>query len=105
MPDYLAGHIESFVAPYSNCNVVLSSRYHGILAAAWAGCRVGALAGRSSKVDNLAKQLDIPRLASPYSAAALERLSKTAVVVRRASLQGEAVKAKAAMESLVNWLT
>ena len=57
-PNYLSKNIQDLVSHYLNYQVVLTSRYHALLTAAWAGCKVIALP-RSSKVSNLAQELGI----------------------------------------------
>jgi Polysaccharide pyruvyl transferase len=104
VPEYLAGTPYDFVEPYARCEVVLSSRYHGVLASAWAGCRVGVLGGRSSKVDALAAQFGLPIVKPPYTVAALEALAQGAARVPRERLQIEAERAAASIRALVDWL-
>ena len=38
VPPYDHGSLQDLVAPIARCKTVISSRYHGILTAAWAGC-------------------------------------------------------------------
>jgi hypothetical protein len=104
VPEYHAGSVADFVVPYARCKVVLSSRYHGILAAAWAGCRVGILGGRSSKLDALALQFGIPIIRPPYSQGALAELADNALSVPRARLATEAAKAEESVRGLEAWL-
>ena len=54
------------------CQTVVGNRYHGLLAAAWAGCKVAAI-GRSSKVTALAKDLNVPLAMLPLSRERLAR--------------------------------
>ncbi len=74
------------VRPFGECKTILSSRYHGLLTAAWFGCKVGAI-GRSSKVVALAKLLEVPAIVPPIKTGDLERLEKMAVRVAPERLQ------------------
>jgi len=64
-PDYETASLEELVRHFQNYKVVMTSRYHGLLAAAWAGCKVVAL-DRSSKVKALSEELDIPIVKRPF---------------------------------------
>jgi polysaccharide pyruvyl transferase WcaK-like protein len=64
VPDYHGDSLSELVDVYRRCRTVISSRYHGLLSAAWAGCRVVALA-RNSKVAQLAACMDIPCVDRP----------------------------------------
>jgi polysaccharide pyruvyl transferase WcaK-like protein len=66
VPDYNTSDWRDLVRHYMDVEVVVSARYHGILCAAYAGCRVGAIA-RSSKVEALAKELRIPFCTPPLT--------------------------------------
>ena len=44
-PDYRANNVADVVSHFSTFETVIASRYHAILTAAWAGCRVVALIG------------------------------------------------------------
>ncbi|MBK8551382.1 MAG: polysaccharide pyruvyl transferase family protein [Ignavibacteria bacterium] len=66
-PDYFnSSKINELVSHYTECETVMSSRYHAILTAAWAGCRVIALE-RSSKVSALAEELCISEVKKPFT--------------------------------------
>jgi polysaccharide pyruvyl transferase WcaK-like protein len=94
-PDYAVCSMEDFARPFAQCEAVISSRYHGLLTAAWFGCKVAAI-GRSSKVVALAKVLDVPVIVPPIKAGDLNRLEKATVRVaperleelRKAALAG-----------------
>ncbi len=79
-PDYSVCSMEDFVRPFAQCETIISSRYHGLLTAAWLGCKVAAVA-RSSKVTALAKALEIPAITPPIKPGDLEELEKNAVRV------------------------
>ena len=64
---------------------MISTRYHGVLAAAWAGCKVGAIA-RSSKVKFLADDLGIPYVSPPLTEERIYQLYKSCVKVSRKRL-------------------
>ena len=79
-PDYAVCRIEDFVRPFAECETIISSRYHGLLAAAWCGCKVAAI-GRSSKVTALARSLGVPVICPPIKSIDLQSLEKIAVNV------------------------
>lgn len=81
LPNYRTGSMEELIAPFAEVETLLSSRYHAIICAAWSGCRIGVLGGRSSKLDDLAEDLRLPILKPPYSLRALDRLLHEAVAV------------------------
>ena len=85
-PDYGLCTLLELVQPVAECEVVLSSRLHGLLTAAWLGCRVAAL-GRSSKVVALAKECNIPCIEPPLDSGRIRDLIKNASVVDRARLK------------------
>lgn len=80
VPDYMKGDIRSLLRPVDDCSTIISSRYHGLLIAAWMGCRVAAIA-RSSKIEPLAKELQIPVCYPPLTRQKLEAMQKEACVV------------------------
>jgi len=93
-PKYHSCSMEELVEPFSECRTVLSSRYHGILSAAWSGCRVAGIA-RSSKVKWLCAQLDIPVLHPPVTPEGLDGLepqARPANLARLESLRDLAVQ-------------
>ena len=85
IPPYRQGNLEQLVRPIAQCETVISSRYHGILTAAWAGCRVAAL-GRSSKIVALADELGIPCRPFPLRGEDLTALEEEAVSIPEARL-------------------
>lgn len=58
-PEYDSEDIAGLVKHFATYDAVISSRYHALVAAAWAGCRVVAIS-RSSKINFLADELGIP---------------------------------------------
>jgi hypothetical protein len=85
-PRYQSCGLAALVEPFSFCKTILSSRYHGILSAAWSGCRVAGIA-RSSKVKWLCQQLEIPVVELPITREALSNAEKNAEVVKRPTLE------------------
>jgi polysaccharide pyruvyl transferase WcaK-like protein len=79
-PDYAVCSMEDLVRPFAQCETIISSRYHGLLAAAWFGCKVAAI-GRSSKVTALARALGVPVIVPPIKRGDLKALEKAAVRV------------------------
>ena len=96
VPDYMNGNLRALLAPIEDCATVISNRYHGILIAAWLGCKVAAIA-RSSKIPPLAKELQIPICYPPLTRDKLERLQKEACIVSRDILEAARDKALAAV--------
>lgn len=67
-PDYYnLNNISELVRHYNECETIMTSRYHSLLTAAWAGCKIVALE-RSSKVSALAKELGIIEVKKPFTA-------------------------------------
>ena len=85
VPPYRDGSLLDLVQPIARCATVISARFHGLLAAAWAGCRVAAV-GRSSKVVALASELQIPMAALPLDEEQLSKLAQQAAPVPRSAL-------------------
>jgi hypothetical protein len=94
VPDYPRCSLAELVSPIAKCQTVVSSRYHCLLAAAWAGCRVAAI-GRSSKVTALARVLGVPYCEPPLSAKSLQEIRDGATVVPRSLLEELARRAVA----------
>lgn len=80
VPSYEQGSLYDLVHPICICETVISSRYHGLLTAAWAGCKVAAI-GRGSKVSALAQLLGVPYCELPVTREKLEFLAKEASTV------------------------
>lgn len=85
-PNYESCNLKDLINPIADCDVILSSRFHGILAAAWLGCRVAAI-GRSSKVTALAQQFGIPCVQPPLNASAIKVAVDYATMVDRELLE------------------
>lgn len=80
VPDYYNGSLYELIQPIVECETILSTRYHGLLTAAWAGCKVAAIA-RASKVKALAEVLRVPYCELPVTSEKLEFLQKEASTV------------------------
>ncbi len=98
-PDYGCSDVADLVRHFSSCETVMASRYHAILTAAWAGCRVVAL-DRSSKIRNLADELNIPIVRSPFTVDALYDGYSKAVTVSRDLLEEKAMMAEKSIVAL-----
>lgn len=101
VPNYSQGSLYDLVQPVCACETVISSRYHGLLAAAWAGCKVAAI-GRSSKVSALAKELNIPYCSLPITRNKLDSLLKEASKVSNTILMTQKEKALAGVDFTLN---
>ena len=85
VPDYDRGSLSDIIRPIATCETVISTRYHGLLTAAWAGCKVAAI-GRSSKVTALAEGLGVPCCQLPLTREKLEKLEREASKVSEVTL-------------------
>ncbi len=92
-PDYTGSDLAALVAHFRRFDTVISSRYHGLVAAAWAGCRVGAIA-RNSKISFLADELGIPVLSGPLTSRALNSCLEDARPVSRNILRARSAAAR-----------
>ena len=91
-PDYASPVISGLVDHFRRYDTVMASRYHALLSAAWAGCRVVAF-DRSSKIRCLAGELGIPLIKSPFKAQVLDQGLEEAKVVPRSLLEKKSVAA------------
>jgi polysaccharide pyruvyl transferase WcaK-like protein len=80
VPSYERGSLYDIIKPICACETVISTRYHGLLTAAWAGRKVAAI-GRASKVVALAKLLRVPYCELPVTQKKLEFLQQEASIV------------------------
>lgn len=104
IPEYFGDiDIESLTHHFRECEVVMTSRYHALLAAAWAGCKIVSLQ-RSSKVTALARELNIAEVSRPFTADSLMEAYENAVSVNRERLLAMADRANAGLEELVSKL-
>lgn len=82
-PDYFSEvKTAELVGHYEKCRIIMTSRYHALLTAAWAGCRVVSLE-RSSKVTSLAEELGIKEIKKPFTPEKLEQGYEDAKTVDR----------------------
>lgn len=65
-PYFKKRSLSSLLEHYRDCSTLMTSRYHALLSAAWAGCKIVALQ-RSSKTSALAKDLGIHEVRKPFS--------------------------------------
>jgi polysaccharide pyruvyl transferase WcaK-like protein len=84
-PDYEHADILRLVDHYAHYDTVLAARYHSILAAAWAGCRVVAF-NRGSKIRAVAEELGIPLVSPPFTYAEIVTAIHNAVKIERSIL-------------------
>jgi len=87
VPSYEKDSLIELIRPICLNDTVISSRYHGLLIASWAGCKVAAI-GRSSKIFALTDELQIPICDLPVTREKLEYLRKNAKAVSRNILTG-----------------
>lgn len=92
VPDYGGGSMAALLEPLAACESIITSRYHGALAASWLGCRVAVFA-RSSKLLPLAEDLGVTVETPPLTAEKLHRLREAARAVPREVLASLAAKA------------
>lgn len=101
--DYGGDTIDEFLANFGAPEVVVSSRYHGALIAAWHGSRVGIIA-RSDKLDGAATDLGVPSVRRIETAGDLEALAQSALAVAPARLLALRDRANAMCDSFFTWL-
>ncbi len=92
VPAYADATLEELLLPIADCEVVLSSRYHGLLAAAWLGKRVAGF-GNTSKVATLARDLGVPHDSGPLTSESLHALRRDASTVQRDRLEAHRSRA------------
>lgn len=98
-PDYSTADVSQLTTHLQQFETVLSSRYHGLVAAAWSGCKVGAVV-RGSKIDALAKELGVPRARLPMSVSEMLQLEQEAARVERGRLENLAQASLKALSEL-----
>lgn len=103
-PDYLnEKRLENLISHYNDCRIVMTTRYHALLTAAWKGCRVVSLE-RSSKVTSLSKELGVEEVTKPYTQAKLLSAFLNAKAVDRNLLEKLYEKAAGSLFELKNKL-
>jgi hypothetical protein len=95
LPPYAHASLGQLISHFQDYRTVISSRYHGLLAAAWAGCKVVPLA-RSSKISSLAADLGLT-VVDNFDPAALREAFNAAKPVNASRL---AALRKAAFEAV-----
>ncbi len=104
-PDYFSNTpLKELVGHYSDYETVMTSRYHALLTAAWAGCRVISLE-RSSKVTALSKVLGITEVKKPYGPDELTDAFESAKQVDRKILNSMYRKALESINELEEAVT
>ncbi|MBX7044083.1 MAG: polysaccharide pyruvyl transferase family protein [Ignavibacteria bacterium] len=99
-PDYFSRTpLEKLVSHFSDYETVMTSRYHALLTAAWAGCKVISLE-RSSKVTALSRALGIAEVKKPYSLNDLTDAFEAARPVDREILNSMYMKARESIKEL-----
>ncbi len=101
VPPYEDGTLAELLEPIGACERVLSSRYHGLLAAAWLGARVAGFGG-ASKVGSLARDFGVPMLDRPISAEGLSTLEREAIQVPADRLAALRSRALAGLEAALD---
>jgi hypothetical protein len=96
---WTASTVQALIEHFCDIQCVLSSRYHGLLTAAWLGCRVAAIA-RGSKIEALARDLDIPVIGRCFRVRDLDRLYHEAHPVDPKKLDAFANRARAAVKQV-----
>jgi len=92
--DYRTCDVAEFMAAFGRPEVVVSSRYHGTLLAAWHGSRVLVIA-RSDKLRGIANELNLPTVDAFASCDEIETAVAGAVPVPLASLHSLQSRAQA----------
>ena len=98
-PDYDAANAHEMIEHFEDYSIVISSRYHALLTAAWAGARVAALA-RSSKLRFLAEELDVPLVEFEPTPDFLAEAVSTAKPALKSHLSECALRAEKMIEDL-----
>jgi hypothetical protein len=101
--DYRRDSIDTFLEHFGAPEVVVSTRYHGALVAAWHGSRVAVIA-RSTKLRAIAEDLDLPWTDAIASAHDLRVLIERSRVVRRDRLERQRARAIAMCTAFMDWL-
>ena len=100
-PDYAAPSVDELLAPWGRPGRVISSRYHGALAAAWSGARVAAVE-RSGKVKGFVSELGLTSIPALYDDRAARDALARATRVPLALLATLASRAAASCAELLS---
>jgi polysaccharide pyruvyl transferase WcaK-like protein len=105
VPDYFSENsLPQILQHYSQCRTIMTSRYHALLTAAWAGCKVVALE-RSSKVSSLAKELGIEEVKKPFTVKELLDAYERAATVEVSKLEHLAATAAQSITEFHNLIS
>jgi polysaccharide pyruvyl transferase WcaK-like protein len=102
-PNPWALRLNDLVSHFTSINVVISSRYHCLMAAAWAGCRVSVIA-RSSKISFIQSQLKLPCAVPPLNYQKLDEVEGLACVVPFQTLKTIAENASKVTKAIIKKL-
>lgn len=100
MPDYNQATLDELVSHFLGYKVGMSYRYHSLLSAAWAGCKIVALE-RSSKISALSMELGISLVTAPLNYEKLCAGFESACVIPKSVLEGFAQRAQDSTGSLL----
>lgn len=105
LPDYAhAPDVQALLRPWGTPELLLTSRYHGALIGAWAGCRTVAF-DRSLKVAAGTRELGLPLLGSLADPAAVCRVLDAATAADPVRLRAAADLARAGVEEFFSRVT
>ena len=99
-PNYSARTVEELWAHYSSIDTLLTSRFHGVIAGAWAGCRVGVFK-RSSKIEAVRSEFGLPSIRGDVTESNLRDLMAAAVRVPNTKLEAAAGLASKALRDVL----
>jgi len=101
--DYSTDSLDAFLDNFGAPEIVISTRYHGTLVAAWQGSRVAVIA-RSAKLRGIAEDLDLPWIDAVASADDLQILIQRARLVSHERLGRLRERAVAMCDAFFAWL-
>jgi polysaccharide pyruvyl transferase WcaK-like protein len=101
--DYHHDSVDAFLAHFGSPEIVVSTRYHGTLVAAWQGSRVAVIA-RSAKLRGIAEDLDLPWTEHIATAADLRTLIERARPARPERLNRQSARAATMCDEFFTWL-
>jgi hypothetical protein len=101
--DYHSDSVDAYLAHFGSPEIVVSTRYHATLVAAWHGSRVGVIA-RSTKLRGIAEDLDLPWTERIATAADLRTLIERARPARPERLSRQSARAATMCDEFFAWL-
>lgn len=101
--EYSRDSLETFLENFGAPEIVISTRYHGTLVAAWQGSRVAVVA-ESTKAQGIAQDLDLPWTDTIATSGDLRTLIERARVVSRDRLRRQYEKAVVMCDAFFAWL-